>query len=217
MLRKYSWGGFGCINAYFHLGLMDTCMHIQTDCAGDGRPQHVRGQSSNSVIMKGQKELLLLNLQERNQMSVSLVKSAAINDLCCPSASQEHHPRPFCLHSVQQTPSKFNWFQSFWGAGELPWCYCKMLTAFIGWYCCVNELGYRGLQIPTISHTRFSFILCASQRLFEVNMPKLFVYIRYKQVGRSCSLLYLYGLKQSRLIKEAHQDRFIKCSAMCAE
>lgn len=44
------------MNAYFHFGLTDTCIHVQTGWVGDDRPQPSRGQSSNGVVMRGQKE-----------------------------------------------------------------------------------------------------------------------------------------------------------------
>lgn len=78
----------------FHLVLMDTCMHTQTGWAGNDRPQPFRGQSSNSVVMRGQKEAREVTITEKNKLPVFLVKSAATVDLCWSSTSQEHHPRP---------------------------------------------------------------------------------------------------------------------------
>lgn len=90
------------MNAYFHFWV-DGHMHTHTNTVpGDGRPQPFRGQSSNSVVMRGQKEargVAVVKFEgERKKQAVLfifLVKSAVTVDLCWPSTSQEHHPRPF--------------------------------------------------------------------------------------------------------------------------
>ena len=148
MLRRYMWFGWGsCSFPLWRHGHKHS--HTNT-VSGDDMPKPLRVQSSNNVVMSkrsnGSKTSYCSEIWRENKAVFFCVKSAVTFDLYWPSTSQEHHPRPFRMCTALLTPSDSKWFQSIWGAGELPWCYSKVLTTLMGQYCCWMNLATEALQ-----------------------------------------------------------------------
>lgn len=65
-VRELRWD---CLHECFHLVLMDTCIHTQTVWVGNDRPQPFRDQSSNSVVMRGQKEAREVTITQKKRIA----------------------------------------------------------------------------------------------------------------------------------------------------